>query len=61
MVEELKAERLEVSVQIPFRFRGRQLACPRSAAQAVNVFANGTRLKPIKGNNWRKQDLALCC
>ena len=30
--------------------------CRAGCSQAVNVFANGTKLKPLKGNNWRKQE-----
>ncbi|CAE7402837.1 unnamed protein product [Symbiodinium sp. CCMP2456] len=48
---------LKEDVEVLGVLRGRLVVGYHMSLEAVNVFANGTRLKPMKGNNWRKQEI----
>ncbi|CAE7205323.1 unnamed protein product [Symbiodinium pilosum] len=47
---------LKDDVEVLGVLRGRLVVGYHMSLEAVNVFANGTKLKPLKGNNWRKQE-----
>eukprot|EP00439_Symbiodinium_sp_Y106_P078760 s7_g17.t1 len=48
---------LKEDVEVLGVLRGRLVVGYHMSLEAVNVYANGTRLKPMKGNNWRKQEI----